>query len=92
MLSAFQWVDWIVHRLKSRYDDIISAIDDFFDHWNPSTVTQMKEVYELQGEFWRKTSFGRIPFEYLDQPKNFSTGSRSSQTKFTLVNIYIDSY
>ena len=36
--------------LKSSYDDDIFAVDDFFDQWDTSTVTQMKEVCELQEE------------------------------------------
>ena len=34
--------------LKSSYDDIISAVDDIFDQWYPSTSTLMEEVYEAQ--------------------------------------------
>ena len=32
-----------VHRLKSSYD-VISAVDDCFDPWDPSTVTLTEEV------------------------------------------------
>ena len=35
--------------LKSSFDDIISAVDDFFDQWDPSTVTLMEEIYVLHG-------------------------------------------
>ena len=35
--------------LKSSYADIISAIDDFFDKWDPSTVTLIKEMCGLHG-------------------------------------------
>ena len=38
-----------VNRLKSSYDDVISAVDDFFDQWDPSIVTLMEEVCGLQG-------------------------------------------
>ena len=31
-------------RLKSSYDDIISAIDDFFDQWDQSTATPIEKV------------------------------------------------
>ena len=29
-------------------DDVISAIEDFFDQWDPSTTTPMEEAYGLQ--------------------------------------------
>ena len=36
-------------KLKSSYDDIISAIDDFFFvEWNPSNATLMKEMCGMQ--------------------------------------------
>ena len=31
--------------LKSSCDDVISAVDDFFDQWDPSTAMRMEEVY-----------------------------------------------
>ena len=31
-------------RLESSYDDIIPAVDDFFDQKDPSTATLMEEV------------------------------------------------
>ena len=34
-------------ELKSSYDDVISAVDEFFDQWDPSTATPMKEVHRL---------------------------------------------
>ena len=37
-------VGWKVHSLKSLYDDIISAVDDFFDQWNPSTATSGRKM------------------------------------------------
>ncbi len=36
--------------LKSSYEEIISAVDDFFDQWDPNTVTLMQEVCEPQGK------------------------------------------
>ena len=36
-----------VNGLKSSYDDVISAVDDFFDQWDPSSATQLEEVYRL---------------------------------------------
>ena len=31
-------------RLKSLYDDVISAVDDFFYQWDPSSATLMEKV------------------------------------------------
>ena len=42
------------NRLRCSYDDI-SAIDDFFDQWDPSTATQMKEVnVDYKGNYFEK--------------------------------------
>ena len=30
--------------MKSSYDDVISAVDDCYDQWDPSTVTPTEEV------------------------------------------------
>ena len=38
--------------LKNSYDDIISAVDDFFDQWGPSTATPIEEVCKPQGRLW----------------------------------------
>ena len=40
-------------RLKGSFDEIISAVDDFFVYqWDPSTTTRMAEVYgSLVGVF-----------------------------------------
>ena len=35
--------------LKSSYDDIISAVDDFFGQWDPNTATLTEELCGLQG-------------------------------------------
>ena len=35
-------------RLKCSNNDIISAIDDFFDQWDPNTETLMGKESELQ--------------------------------------------
>ena len=43
--------------LKSLYDDITSAVDDFLDYWDPNTATPTKEVYRLQGRLYRKINF-----------------------------------
>ena len=41
---------------------MIFAIDDFFDQWDPSTTTLVKEVCGPQrGLLKNKTSFGHIP-------------------------------
>ena len=43
-----------VHRLKISYKDVISAVDDFLDHGDPSTATSMKEVHGPQwGLRWK---------------------------------------
>ena len=36
--------------LKSTYDDVISAVDNYFDQWDPSTATPIVEVCRLLGE------------------------------------------
>ncbi len=33
-------------KLKCSYDDVISAVNDFFTQWVPSTTTLMEEVCE----------------------------------------------
>ena len=33
---------------EGSYDDVISAVDDLFDQWDPSTATLMEEVCGLQ--------------------------------------------
>ena len=35
-------------ELKSSLANIISAVDEFFEQWDPSTGTQMEEVCGLQ--------------------------------------------
>ena len=40
---------WKVHKMKSSFDNHITAIDDFFDQWDPSTVTSIEEVCGPQG-------------------------------------------
>ena len=48
-----------------------------FYQWDPITTTQIEEVCELQRGYAKKwTSFGRIPWEYLGQPINFSAVPR----------------
>ena len=43
-------MDWNVHRLKNPYDEVLSAVDDFFYQKNPSTATLMKGVCGPQKE------------------------------------------
>ena len=31
--------------LKRSYTDVMSAVDDFFDQWNPNTATMIKEMH-----------------------------------------------
>ena len=40
---------WILEWLKTSYDDVISAVDDFFEQWNPSTATPIEEECVPQG-------------------------------------------
>ena len=35
-------------RLKSSHDIIISAVDGFFKHWDPSTATPMEDMSGLK--------------------------------------------
>ena len=39
--SIWGWAEK-VHWLKRLYDDIISALVDFIDQWDPSTATPME--------------------------------------------------
>ena len=58
---------------KISYNDIISAVDDFFDERDPSTATLMEEVCGLQGRLCWKINFsGYISWEYYGLPINFS--------------------
>ena len=43
LVCVCMYKDW----LKNSYHDVISAIDDFIDQWNPSTATLMEEVCRL---------------------------------------------
>ena len=44
---------WKVNRLKI-YNDFISAVDDFYDKWDPRTTTSIKEKCEPQeGRCWK---------------------------------------
>ena len=36
--------------LKSSYKDVIPAVDDIYEQWDPSTETQMEEVCRSQKE------------------------------------------
>ena len=65
--------------LKSSYNEVISAVDDFFfDQCDPSTATLMEEVCDLQGIQCKK-----INLIYIGQPMNFSVNP-----KFLLVSQY----
>ena len=44
-------------KQKNSYDDAISAVDGFFDQWDPSTSTLMEEVSESQGTLCWKIKF-----------------------------------
>ena len=53
---------WKVHRQKSSYDDVISAVDDFLDQWDPNTEISNVEV--SKGNYIEKwTSFDHISWE-----------------------------
>ena len=55
-------VDWKFLRLKSAYEDIISAVDDVFYHWDISTATLMEEVCGPQGELYLKNKPQLVTF------------------------------
>ena len=40
--------------LKSSYEHVIFAVDDFFYPWDPSTATLLEEVCGLQGDYVEK--------------------------------------
>ena len=40
--------------IESLLADVISAVDDFFDQWNPSTATLIEEVCGSQWRLSRK--------------------------------------
>ena len=42
-----------VHKLKNSYD-IISAVDNIYDQWDPCTVILMEEVCGLLGHLKNK--------------------------------------
>ena len=49
MPNNYHWTICIYEgRLKILYNDVISATEDFFDQWHPSTVTPMEEACRLQ--------------------------------------------
>ena len=53
LLNAYMKVGW-----KVSFDDVISAVDDFFEQCNPSTAKPVGEVYGLQGGLCiKKNSF-----------------------------------
>ena len=41
-------------RLKSSYNDVISAVNNFLYQWDPRTVMWMEEMCGPQGELNRK--------------------------------------
>ena len=50
---------------KSSYNDSIYVVDDFFDQWDPSTVTPMEEKHEFQWRLEKLTSFDYISSAYF---------------------------
>ena len=46
-IYTYTRVGWKVHRRKSFYDDIISAVNDVFNLWDPHTTTPMKKCVNL---------------------------------------------
>ena len=64
-------------ELKSSHD-VMSSVDDFlwpvgFKFCN----TDRRSMRTTRGTVEKQTSFGHIPWEYLDQPSNFSSDPRS---------------
>ena len=58
--SYYMRVSWSTYELFSEpsiFTDgfqVLSAVDDFFDQWDPSTETPMKEAYKLErGLCWK---------------------------------------
>ena len=39
------------------YDDILSAVDDLFEQWDPSSAKAMEEVRVPQGKHYWKIDF-----------------------------------
>ena len=39
-------VVWKVYGLKSLYDEVIYAVDDFWGQWVPTTATPMKKEHK----------------------------------------------
>ena len=65
-------IGWNISWLKSLYDDVRSAVIEFFYQWDPSNVAPIEEVCDRNGDYVEKsTMFGHIPLEYLGQLKNF---------------------
>ena len=44
-------------REESSYYDIISAVDDFFDQWNPNTATPIEKNSQQDYYVEKQTSF-----------------------------------
>ena len=60
--------------LKSSYDDMISAVGDFFLSMGSKHCNTNENMWRLRGGTMlkKKTLFGQILWEYLSQPMNFS--------------------
>ena len=59
-----------VHRLKSSYNDVISAVDNSFDQWGSNTMIPVKEIVEQQeglyckiNPIWSYSIFGLWTFQ-----------------------------
>ena len=57
ILMECEFWDTSVKGLKVKRAYVISAVDNFFDQWDPSTATPMEEVCELQEGLCWKTNF-----------------------------------
>ena len=62
-----------IHRLKSSYADVISTVNDFFTNRIQALQHRWKKcMVDCKGDYVEKeTTFCDIPWEYLDQLKNF---------------------
>ena len=82
-------MDWKVHRLKSLYDDFISAVaaDYFFTN---KIQRRWKMCVDRKGDYVEKlASFGHIPWEYLGQPINFLVVCKwNTDSNITLIKTF----
>ena len=47
-------LSWKMYKPKSLYDDVIFAVDDFFDQWDPNTSTKTEEMCGMYGDYVEK--------------------------------------